>query len=101
MNITFEYHDIKASERLEELITKKLEHLQEKFDFIVQAQVFLKHENTSSPLTGKICGIQLSVPGPRLFAEASEENYENAIHKTIHELDKQLSKKKEKMKAHY
>ncbi|WP_010516715.1 ribosome hibernation-promoting factor, HPF/YfiA family [Croceivirga radicis] len=101
MNITFEYHDVKSSERLESLTRKKLEHLEEKFDFIVKASVFIKHENTTSPLKGKICGIQLSVPGPRLFAEADEESFESAIHKTIHELDRQLSKKKEKMKAHY
>ncbi len=100
MNITFEYDNLKSSERLEELITKKLNKLESKFDFLVQAHVFLKVQNTSSPLFGKICKIQLSVPGPRLFAETNSKSFEASIQETISDLDRQLSKKKEKMKAH-
>lgn len=100
MNITFEYDGVKASERLEELINKKLNKLESKFDFIVQAHVFIRTQNTSSPLRGKICKIQLSVPGPQLFAEGNEKSFEAAIQETVGDLDRQLSKKKEKMKAH-
>jgi len=100
MNITFEYDGVKASERLEELIIKKLNRIESKFDFIVQARVFIRTQNTSSPLSGKICKIQLSVPGPQLFAESNSKSFEMSIQEVIGDLDKQLSKKKEKMKAH-
>lgn len=100
MNITFEYDGVKASERLEALIVKKLNKLESKFDFIVQAHVFLRIQNTSSPMSGKICKIQLSVPGPLLFAEANTKSFEASIQESINDLERQLSKKKEKMKAH-
>ena len=100
MNITFEYDGVKASERLEELITKKLNKIESKFDFIVQAHVFLRTQNTSSPMSGKICKIQLSVPGPKLFAESNSKSFEASVQETIGDLDRQLSKKKEKMKTH-
>ena len=100
MNITFEYDGVKASERLEELIIKKLNKLESKFDFIVQAHVFLRTQNTSSPLSGKICKIQLSVPGPQLFSESNSKSFEASIQEAVSDLDRQLSKKKEKMKAH-
>lgn len=100
MNITFEYDGVRASERLEALIVKKLNRMEAKFNFIVQARVYLRTQNTPSPLSGKICKIQLSVPGPLLFAETNTGSFENAIHETMSDLDRQLSKKKEKMKAH-
>ncbi len=60
----------------------------------------IKTENTSSPETGKICNIRLSLPGPRLFAEASHKNYEASIKESINDLDRQLKKRKEKLKPY-
>lgn len=100
MNINFEYDDVKASARLEELATKKLEKLEDKYDFIVRADVFFKKENTSTPNTGLICNIRLSAPGPRLFAESNNAKFEMAIAASVEELERQLEKRKGKMKAH-
>ncbi|MEO0571671.1 MAG: ribosome-associated translation inhibitor RaiA [Bacteroidota bacterium] len=100
MNITFEYDGVSASERLEELIIKKLNKMESKFDFIIQAHIFLRTQNTSSPMNGKICKIQLSVPGPQLFAESNSKSFERSIREATGDVERQLSKKKEKMKAH-
>lgn len=97
MDINFEYHDVDASERLEEFAKEKLEKLYKKFNMIVRADVFFKTENTSSDETGMICNIRVSVPGPRLFAEASHDNFISSISEAVSDLDKQLTKKKEKM----
>ncbi|WP_405604986.1 ribosome hibernation-promoting factor, HPF/YfiA family [Polaribacter sp. Asnod1-A03] len=97
MIINFEYHDVDASKRLEEYAKEKLEKLYNKFQMIVRADVFFKTENTSSDTTGMICNIRVSVPGPRLFAEASHDNFISSINESIQELDKQLTKKKDKM----
>ncbi|AKA36389.1 ribosome hibernation-promoting factor, HPF/YfiA family [Flagellimonas lutaonensis] len=97
MEINFEYDNVAASERLEEMVAKKINKLLDKYDFIVRADVFFVKENTSDPEKGKICKIRLSVPGPRLFAEASHKNFEASIAETIDELDRQLRKRKEKM----
>lgn len=98
MNINFEYDHVKASERLEIMVGKKLEKLEDKYDFIIRADVFFKTENTSEQDTGKICGIRLSMPGPRLFAESSSAGYEAAIAECVEDLERQLRRRKEKMK---
>ena len=100
MEIVYEYHDVTASERLEKYTEEKLNNLYKKYDFIVRADVFFKTENTTSEETGMICGIRLSVPGPRMFAESSHDNFESAVSETIRELDVQLRKKKEKMMSY-
>lgn len=97
MNINFEYHDVEASKRLEDFATEKLESLYQKFEMIVRADVFFKTENTYSDETGMICNIRLSVPGPRLFAEASHDNFIDSISESVSDLEKQLKKKKGKM----
>ncbi|MEX0290639.1 MAG: ribosome-associated translation inhibitor RaiA [Flavobacteriaceae bacterium] len=98
MNINFEYDHVKASDRLEIMVGKKLEKLEDKYDFIIRADVFFKTENTTEQETGKICNIRLSLPGPRLFAEASHGSYEAAIAESISDLERQLRRRKEKMK---
>lgn len=99
MKIHFEYDDVKASARLEGLTTKKLNKLWDKYDFLIKADVFFKKENTSSTDKGRICNIRLSVPGPRLFAEASHGSFEASIAESIDDLERQLRKRKGKMQA--
>ena len=100
MDINFEYHGVKASARLEILAGEKLNKLLDKFDFIVRADVFFKTENTSDQGKGKICNVRLSIPGPRLFAEASHGSFEASIAEACDDLEIQLGKRKAKMKSY-
>lgn len=100
MDINFEYHDVKASERLESLAITKINKLSDKFDFIIRADVFFKTENTSDHEKGKICNIRLSLPGPRLFAEANHASFEASISEAYEDMEVQLRKRKAKMKAY-
>jgi len=97
MDINFNYVHVSASERLEEFTSKRLEKLEQRYDWIVRAEVFLKKENTSSPETGMICDIKLSAPGQNVFASSNEKNFETAITSTVDDIKRQLQKKKEKM----
>ena len=99
MNINFEYHDVKASTRIEGMVAKKLEKLEGKYDFIVRADVFFKKENTSTD-EGLICGIKLSAPGPLLFSEAKSAKFEMSIADSVDDLERQLEKRKGKLKSH-
>lgn len=101
MNINFKYDGVKASNRLEIMAAERIDKLFDKYDFIVRADVFFKTENTSNPETGMICNIRLSIPGPRLFAEASYSSFEASIAKSTDDLERQLRKRKAKMKAHH
>ena len=98
MQIVYEYHDVNPSMHLENFVAEKLNKLKEKYDFILRADVFFKKENTSSDAIGLICNIRLSMPGPRMFAEASHGNFESSISESINDLERQLRKRKEKMR---
>ena len=100
MNINYEYNGVKASEQLETFVSKKLDKVLERYYFVNRVDVFIQKENTSSSDTGHICKIRLSVPGPRLFSEASLASFEAAIAETVSELERQLRKRKEKMQSY-
>ena len=98
MQIIYEYHNVAQSDHLERFTKEKLENLSKRYDMVIRADVFFKKENTTSDETGKICNIRLSLPGPRLFAEASHQNFLSSIAESASDLEKQLRKRKEKMK---
>ena len=98
--ILFEYDDVSASETLETFTKEKLDVIFTRFDFVSRADVFFKTENTTSDDTGMKCGIRLSAPGPRLFAESSHDTFQNAVTETINEIKRQLQKRKESMKTY-
>lgn len=99
MNINFQYHEVSASPRLEAMITDRLEKLEGKYDFIVDADVYFKKENASDPDGRKICSVRLNTPGPVVFAETSTSTFEASVAKVITELRSQLQKRKDKMKT--
>lgn len=100
MDINFNYVHVTASERLEEFASKRLNKLKERYNWIVRAEVFFKKENTSSPESGMICDIRISIPGQDVFTSSNEKNFEAAISKSVDEVKRQLQKKKEKMSTH-
>ncbi|MFX0557898.1 ribosome hibernation-promoting factor, HPF/YfiA family [Maribacter sp. CXY002] len=103
MTINIQYIHIPTSKSLNDFIDGDLTKLYNKFPFIIRADVTVKMENDQTG-NGKVCEIELSVPGPRIFAKSSEENFEKAVVNTINDLDRQLRKRKEKFsknkKAH-
>lgn len=100
MKIIFEYTNVSASDRLETLVREKLDHIETKYPFVLRGDVFFKKENTTSNEKGHHCGIRLSAPGPRLYAESDEASFVDAIAETVRDLDDQLRKRKEKMKTY-
>jgi len=80
-------------------VTKKLNKLGDKFDFIINANVFFKSENDPRG-DSHICEIELSIPGPKTFASSKERNFELAAKNSISDLTKQLEKRKATYKNH-
>lgn len=99
MKIDIQYVHMATSEWLSENITNRLEKLHHKFDWIIKAQVFLKLDNSNSG-KNQICEIELSAPGPRLFATATEDDFEKAVATTIKELEHQLKRRKDTLANH-
>lgn len=96
MNIEIEFVHLKQSDRIEEHVKEKLEKIQRKYNWITNAAVFLKKENTSDKNHCE-CQIRLSVPGPQLYAQAISAEFIPAINEAIDDLTVQLQKKKDKM----
>lgn len=99
MTVNFQYVNTDVSETLSAFATEKLEKLAEKFEFLISAQVYIKHDDKDHE-AGKICNIELSLPGPRIFATSNEATYENAVNQTISDLTRQLKKRKEVFKTY-
>lgn len=99
MTITFQYVKIKESESLDKLTREKLATLEKKFPWLIRAQVYFKQENTSDP-RHRTCEIELSAPGPRIFATSTEVHFEEAMRETVSDLERQLRKRKEIFKTH-
>lgn len=99
-DIIFEYHDVTASDTLENYTREKLEPIFRRFNFVIRADVFFKTENTTSDAIGTKCGIRLSAPGPRLFAETSHNSFHEAVAETVNQLTVQLKKRKQIIKKY-
>ena len=93
MKMNFQFVNMSTSETMEAYTLSKLDSLVKKFDKIIKANVFFKKENDSKD-KGVICEIELSAPGPRLFASSNEKNYELAVKNTLKDLEAQLKKRK-------
>lgn len=99
MTINIQYVHMDTSETMDAYVNEKLGRLAEKYEWIISAEVhFLVEHNDKTK--GKICKIELSAPGPRIFATSDEDNYEDAVKNTIKDLEKQLKKRKEIFSSH-
>jgi len=83
---------------LETLIQKKLNKLTTFYDRIIRADVFLKLEDPRDP-KGKIVEINMHLPGKDAFAKVTSDGYEKAIAATANKLERQLKKRKDRLKA--
>lgn len=99
MTVNFQYVGVDISETLSAFTEEKLKSLFNKFEFLISATVYFKQEEHQHE-TGKICNIELSLPGPRIFATSSERNFEVSVRETINDLERQIKKRKEVFKTH-
>lgn len=95
MTINVQYVKMQTSEATTAFITKKLDKLGDRYNWVISAQVYFKLENDPSE-KGKICEIELSAPGPRLFAKSNEAHFEKAAVATLNDLERQLKKSNDK-----
>lgn len=99
MTVNFQYVDIDVSDSLSTFTKEKLEKLFNRYEFLINASVHFKQDEKDHD-NGKICNIELSLPGPRIFATSNERNFEVSVRETISDLERQLKKRKEVYKTH-
>lgn len=99
MKVNLEYVGVDVSNTLSAFTEEKLEKLFNRYEFVISATVRFKQDEKAHT-EGKICDIELSLPGPRLFATSNERNFEVSVRETISDLERQLKKRKEVYKTH-
>ncbi|UKM66444.1 ribosome-associated translation inhibitor RaiA [Flavobacteriaceae bacterium GSB9] len=99
MTVNIQYVGVDVSETLSAFTEEKLEKLFNRYEFLIGATVYFKKDEKHHD-KGKICNIELSLPGPRLYATSEEHNYEVAVRETISDLERQLKKRKQVYKTY-
>lgn len=96
-NIQFVHSETKLS--AEQLVQRKLDKLENKYDWVIAADVMFKEEKSTNG-KGKVCAIELSLPGPKIHASSNEDSYEAAAAESVRDIEKQLKKRKAEMQSH-
>ena len=84
---------------VEEQVKEKLEGLERKYDWIIDASVAFKEEKHPNE-ENFVCDISVNVPGSQIFASSNEINFNKAVNTCIQQLSIRLEKHKGKMVAY-
>ncbi|UJH92426.1 ribosome-associated translation inhibitor RaiA [Antarcticibacterium sp. 1MA-6-2] len=99
MKVNVQSVNFHADQKLINFIQARLDKLEHYYDRIVFADVYLKVQNTSDK-ENKVTEILLSIPGGDLIAKKTCKKFEECVDECVSTLQRQVLKKKEKMKVH-
>jgi len=77
------------------LVEKKIESLVKYHDKIVDAEVFLKVQNTSDK-ENKVTEVKINIPGSELIIRRETRTFEEGLNLAVDSLKRQLKRSKEK-----
>ena len=100
MKINFEYHDVTASDVLENYTQSKVNHLIKRSDRITGVDVYFKLNDASQSQDRMVAGIRVELPGTTLFAESIKDEFQKSVAESTDELLVQLEKYKAKSSNH-
>ena len=98
MQVIIESVQFRADQKLIEFTDKRLGKLDQYYDRILEARVYLKLENAGQ-VKDKVAEVSLDVPGQTLFATATDKTFEAAVDEAADSLRRQLARYKEKSRA--
>lgn len=98
MKVNVQTPNFAADVSLIDFIEKKLSKLEQFYDRIIQANVFLKVQKTSEK-ENKSVEILLSIPGNELMVKKDARTFEQGTDEGVQALERQLKKYKEKRRA--
>ena len=97
MNIKINSLRFSPTAQLESFVEGKIRKLEHYYDDIIEAEVFLKLENTQN-LRNKVAEIRLEIPGNELFAKKQSKSFEESTDNAIDAIKKQMTRYKMKRK---
>ncbi len=87
-----------ADQKLLAYIEQKLATLEHYFHKIIQADVFLKLENTGK-IKEKTVEVRLKVPGETIYISAKKQRFEAAVDAVIEKLKRSVIKYKQQLRS--
>lgn len=99
MKVNVQSVNFNADQKLIDFLQEKMDKLEIYFDKIINADVYLKVQNTGEP-ENKITEILLGIPGDDLMVKRTSKTFEEGIDEGVSTLRRQLQKRKEKLSAH-
>ena len=97
MKVNTQSVNFNADIKLVNFIQKRMDKLDQFYDKVVNADVYLKVENTSSK-ENKIFEVRLNVPGDSFIVKKVCKTFEEGVDSAVGSLERQLKKRKEKIR---
>ena len=99
MKVNTQAVNFNANPELLNFVQERMNKLDTYFDKVIKSDVFLKVENTSGK-ENKIFEARVSVPGDSFVVKKQCKSFEEGADIAIASLERQLKKRKEKLRAH-
>lgn len=99
MKVNTQSVNFTADAKLIDFIQRRMDKLELFYDKIIQSDVYLKVENTSGK-DNKIFEAKVSVPGDSFIVKKQCKTFEEGADIAIASLERQIKKRKEKLRAH-
>jgi len=96
MKAIYQATNFDADQKLIDFIQKKLDKLDHFYDRVIEAEVYMKLNNTGKD--NKTIEIKIAIPGNDIMVKKDAETFEKAMDLTYDVLKRQLNKEKEKVK---
>lgn len=95
MNVNIQSVNFTVDQKLVDFIQKRLDKLENYYDRVVSADVYLKVENTSEK-ENKIVEVKVHVPGDEFMVKKQCKSFEEGVDTAADSLERVLLKRKEK-----
>ncbi len=99
MKVNTQSVNFNADQKLINFIQNRMNKLDKYYDKVINSDVYLKVENTSEK-DNKIFEVRLSVPGDSFVVKKQCKTFEEGADLAIGTLERQLKKRKEKLRTY-
>ena len=99
MKVITQSVNFNADQKLIDFIQKRMDKLDLFYDKVIQSDVYLKVENTSGK-ENKIFEAKVTVPGDSFVVKKQCKTFEEGADMAASSLERQLKKRKEKLRTH-
>jgi putative sigma-54 modulation protein len=99
MKVNTQSVNFNADRKLIDFIQNRMDKLEHFYDKVIQSDVYLKLDNTNLK-ENKIFEVRVSVPGDSIVVKKQCKSFEEGADSAASTIERQLKKRKEKLRAH-